>query len=285
MKSGLNKTISVLFIIGIAFSSYFIYKLPTDLINSSHVIDILEMDNVQPVLTRLNILIGVVFLLGVFQVITMYIKKNEIIAAAEPTALHSSNQSKIQEAELEAEDLEVSDIDEDNLEEIIQIIHEKQDHTQQKLEKILQKACNELEAVQGALYLSKKEGKSRFIELETSYAYHTPESQKIRFEYGDGLAGQVAKEGKTVNISKVPEGYITVISGLGNTTPGYLAIVPMKNSNNVIGVVEVASFKEFAKKDIRYLEQVFALATKKVLVKTTETKKVRATKKESETAK
>ena len=63
-----------------------------------------------------------------------------------------------------------------------------------------------------------------------------------------------------------------MISGLGDTTPNNLLIVPLKKGNTVIGVVEIASFKAFRKGDIAYLEQVFSLAAEKTIIKSVENK-------------
>jgi putative methionine-R-sulfoxide reductase with GAF domain len=81
----------------------------------------------------------------------------------------------------------------------------------------------------------------------------------VVYEFGEGLAGQVAKEGKSVNIRNVPEGYITVLSGLGNASPNALVIVPVWFNDQVAGVLEVASFREFSQEDQSYLQAVAGL--------------------------
>jgi len=74
------------------------------------------------------------------------------------------------------------------------------------------------------------------------------------YEFGEGLAGQVAKEGKSINITNVPQGYITVLSGLGSASPNALAIVPVQSADQVVGVLEVASFRPFSRSDENYLQ-------------------------------
>ncbi|WP_020527781.1 GAF domain-containing protein [Flexithrix dorotheae] len=123
----------------------------------------------------------------------------------------------------------------------------------------LSEICKELDASMGALYLSTEEDGIRYIELEAGYAYQVPESKKLRYEYGEGIAGQVAGSGKDIVLDSVPDGYISIISGLGNATPNNLAILPIKLKEHVKGVLEIASFSEFKNGDIDFLKQAIEL--------------------------
>jgi GAF domain-containing protein len=126
-------------------------------------------------------------------------------------------------------------------------------------EKVLSVVCDELEASQAAIYAATSNESKRVIRLLTGYALSLPESSTVVYEFGEGLAGQVAKEGKSVNIRNVPEGYITVLSGLGNASPNALVIVPVWFNDQVAGVLEVASFREFSQEDQSYLQAVAGL--------------------------
>jgi putative methionine-R-sulfoxide reductase with GAF domain len=121
-------------------------------------------------------------------------------------------------------------------------------------EKVLSLACKELEASQAALYVATTHNDKRLIRLVSGYALSLPESQTLVYEFGEGLAGQVAKEGKSINVSNVPQGYITVLSGLGSASPNTLAIVPVQLANQVVGVLEIASFRQFSRSDENYLQ-------------------------------
>jgi GAF domain-containing protein len=121
-------------------------------------------------------------------------------------------------------------------------------------EKVLSMACKELEASQAALYAATIHDDKRVIRLVSGYALSLPESQTLVYEFGEGLAGQVAKEGKSINVSNVPQGYITVLSGLGSASPNALAIVPVQLADQVVGVLEIASFRSFSRSDENYLQ-------------------------------
>ena len=60
------------------------------------------------------------------------------------------------------------------------------------------------------------------------------------------MVGQVVKNGLPLNLDNVPDGYITVISGLGKTTPQNLLIIPIGYDSDFVGVIEIASFTKFS---------------------------------------
>ncbi len=60
-----------------------------------------------------------------------------------------------------------------------------------------------------------------------------------RFEPGDGLLGQAAADGKLIRIDNVPEGYLTVGSGLGRSQPRQLLIVPAMADGAANAVLEL----------------------------------------------
>jgi methyl-accepting chemotaxis protein len=45
-------------------------------------------------------------------------------------------------------------------------------------------------------------------------------------------------------------------SGLGDAPPTNILIVPLKNDNNVLGVIEIASFSEFNKNEVIFIETI-----------------------------
>lgn len=153
-----------------------------------------------------------------------------------------------------------------SIQEIGNILEQSFDSEHKKMEKVLWKVANDLEAVQGAVFLARQKDKEiKIIELFAGYAYYLPESKVLTYEFGEGLAGQVAKDGRLVNISSIPEGYISVISGLGKSSPTNLILVPVKNEQEkVLGVIEIASFRKFDQKDELFLKEVALLLAKEI---------------------
>ncbi|MCK5822781.1 MAG: GAF domain-containing protein [Bacteroidales bacterium] len=109
-------------------------------------------------------------------------------------------------------------------------------------EKFLINVAKKYEIVQGLFYL--KISKSEEFEVCSKYAYFNEEEPK-KIKIGEGLSGQVAKDKKAMNLSEVPENYIKVVSGTGESSPKYLLILPVINKEKTIGIVELASFVPF----------------------------------------
>lgn len=116
----------------------------------------------------------------------------------------------------------------------------------------------ELEASQAAFFISEKREGIRVLRYMAGYAYHIPETKEIIFEYGEGLAGQVAKEGKPVFFNNVPEGYISILSGLGQASPTSMAIFPILINTEVRAVMEIASFKVITESEVKELEKLLS---------------------------
>ena len=112
-----------------------------------------------------------------------------------------------------------------------------------------------MEACQGAVFLKNETDGKRTVRLSSSYAYNLADSAILEYEFGEGLTGQAAKEGKFVKIDTVPEGYINVFSGLGKSAPSHLVFVPLQKNGEILGVMEIASFKSFSNSEEELLKQ------------------------------
>ena len=270
MKSFYNKLnviITVFFVLGILFSAFNLYNLPIELEKISGRIDLTVIKELSPVLNQTNFIVGLTLTLGLGSIIF---------------ALYLLNYNKTVEKIIYVEKTEPQKKDEDSKEELAK----KEDLAKQvkniqsglkdikdrksKYEKVLSSLCMKIDVSQGIMYSVQKEKNKRYIELFATFAYNLPESDSVKYEFGEGLAGQVAKEGKKINIKDIPKGYITIISGLGAASPNHLAILPIMEKGEVVFVVEIASFNEISESDeiliieALKLEEVSLRAAKKV---------------------
>ncbi len=121
-----------------------------------------------------------------------------------------------------------------------------------------------MDANQGAIFLMNDETLSTnkatsghiYLDLLASYAYNKRKYVQKRVLPGEGLVGQAFKDADTIYISDIPEGYADITSGLGGAQPRSVLVVPLKLSDRVYGVVEIASFYEIEKYQIAFLEKL-----------------------------
>jgi len=94
------------------------------------------------------------------------------------------------------------------------------------------------------------------IELLASYAYDRRKYQQKEIAIGEGLLGACYLEKKPVLLTQIPQDYIEITSGLGYEVPKCLYIAPLKVEEDVIGMIEIASFNEFGKHHIEFIDRV-----------------------------
>jgi hypothetical protein len=112
-------------------------------------------------------------------------------------------------------------------------------------------------ANQGALFVLQKDDEGiDFLEMQSCYAFDRTKHFSKRVEVGEGLLGQTFLEKQTVYLKEVPKSFAQITSGLGGANPKTVLIIPLKVNDEVVGVAELASFKEFEAHEISFLEQI-----------------------------
>ncbi|RLD81011.1 MAG: hypothetical protein DRJ10_06710, partial [Bacteroidetes bacterium] len=133
-----------------------------------------------------------------------------------------------------------------------------------------------LKANQGGIFiLNDTDQNDIHLELVAAYAFNREKFINKRINLGEGLVGGVAVEKYTIHMTDLPEEYIEIESGLGDANPNSLLIVPLKLENEVLGVMEIASFKEFKEYEIQLVERIgesiaSTLSTTKINTRTAE---------------
>ncbi len=137
------------------------------------------------------------------------------------------------------------------------ILRQNNDDFTELSNQIIQNLVNYLNANQGGLFvINKDKDEDNSIQLLSAFAYDRRKYIKKEIEMGEGLIGTCAQEKKTIYMTDIPQDYISITSGLGGANPGSLLIVPLKLDDNVLGIVEIASFKEIEKHEIKFVEKV-----------------------------
>ncbi|HEY8375470.1 MAG TPA: response regulator, partial [Nannocystis sp.] len=131
---------------------------------------------------------------------------------------------------------------------------------QRSLESLARLVMSELTPVvgaqHGAMYLMEHAGGKPTLRLVSSYAFIRRKHLASRFILGEGLVGQCALERKPILVTEVPDDYIQVSSGLGEASPRNVAVFPVLFEEEVRGVIELASFHEFAPIQLTFIEQL-----------------------------
>lgn len=121
---------------------------------------------------------------------------------------------------------------------------------------ILSEIINYLNLSQGGIFVLDEQGSDHCLKLAASYAWNQLTHTQKRIKPGEGLVGQCWLERKKINLKKVPENYIRITSGLGDSLPRCVLILPLKSKEDVVGVLELASFSSFEPYQIEFLEKV-----------------------------
>lgn len=124
-------------------------------------------------------------------------------------------------------------------------------------DKILNMIVRYCEAVQGGLFMLNDENPADpFLELRACYAYNRKKFIERKIGLGQGMLGQCFLEKETNVFTTVLNNYFDITSGLGEATPRFLAIVPLKYDQYVMGVLEIASFEKLPNYKIGFIEKI-----------------------------
>ncbi len=122
---------------------------------------------------------------------------------------------------------------------------------------VIQKLVTYLNVEMGTIFLTIKGNKEqKMLETIAAYAYNRRKYINKRFLFGEGLPGTCALEKEKIYINEVPEGYSDIISGVGQTKPRYVLLVPLKIQEEIFGIIELASFRGLEEYELGFVCQL-----------------------------
>ncbi|GAL86768.1 histidine kinase hamp region domain protein [Sporocytophaga myxococcoides] len=138
-----------------------------------------------------------------------------------------------------------------------EILRNHYDSTNEMLDTFLIKLVKYVQANQGWLYIVNDEDENDpYLELKSVYAFDRKKFQTKRIGKGEGLAGQAWIEGDLIYLTDVPDSYVTITSGLGDSNPKAILIVPIKVNDTINGIMEFASFNEFQSYQVEFIQKL-----------------------------
>jgi len=110
----------------------------------------------------------------------------------------------------------------------------------------------------GAFYVAEEVGEEGETELSliATYGYKERKAISNRFKIGEAIVGQAALERKSIVITQAPEDYIKISSGLGESVPTSIIVLPVLFEETVMAVIELASFLPFTEIQQTFLDQL-----------------------------
>ena len=117
---------------------------------------------------------------------------------------------------------------------------------------LMKNLARELEIMAGVVYIRKKS----LFETVSTYALASS-TEPYNFREGEGLTGQVARNQQVMVLTRLPEDHLEVYSGLGQSKPAYLAIVPLIHKNKTVAVLECSGYR-YDPHDIENMFRIFS---------------------------
>ncbi|MEU3628498.1 response regulator, partial [Amycolatopsis coloradensis] len=111
-------------------------------------------------------------------------------------------------------------------------------------------------AQHGTFFLTESGENGTRLRLITSYGHSEDPDAPSEFAMGQSLIGQAAHTKKPIVVDRTPPGFVKISSSLGSAPPVTLIVLPIVFEDQVLGVIELASFGEFTAVRKDFLEQL-----------------------------
>jgi hypothetical protein len=145
----------------------------------------------------------------------------------------------------------------EGLSKFVNILQRNRDNLDELCYELISSLVEYLNANLGALFFLNNENPDdvHFVQMAT-YAFDQKKIINKKIYPEQGLIGRIYNEKETIYLSEIPEGYITITSGLGEGAPKNLLIVPLLINKEVYGAIEIASFNVLKGFQIEFIEKI-----------------------------
>jgi signal transduction histidine kinase/HAMP domain-containing protein/ActR/RegA family two-component response regulator len=125
---------------------------------------------------------------------------------------------------------------------------------------ILSELATLVSAQHGVFYsmTESPDGGEPMLHLQAGYGYEERKRLSTSFRLGEGLVGQCAKEKRRILLTDVPGDYVRINSGLGESPPLNIIVLPVLFEGTLSAVIELASFSPFSVTHQTFLDSITA---------------------------
>lgn len=135
------------------------------------------------------------------------------------------------------------------------IIRQYGHDTQQLADEFIRGLVKYANLNQGGLFLLEEAQGDSHLRLASCYAFDRKKFLTKVVPIGEGLVGQCFLEKEPVYMTHVPKDYVQITSGLGGANPRCIFVIPVKTSEDIVGVLEVASFHELKDFEMEFIQK------------------------------
>ncbi|MGK4152290.1 ATP-binding protein [Kurthia gibsonii] len=121
---------------------------------------------------------------------------------------------------------------------------------------ILSEISQVIHAVHSVFYLREEQDNDILYVKKGAFAENNLDIGRDSFKLGEGLIGQVAKDGHMYKMAVSPENTHVISTSLIDTTPRMLLLMPVYFNRQVIAILEFATLDTFEEKHIQLLNKV-----------------------------
>lgn len=119
---------------------------------------------------------------------------------------------------------------------------------------IITRISNYINAPIGAFFLINRAKKT--FKFTGGYAYQPKKGETNQYHIGEGLIGQVAAEKRVKLLNNIPLDYLKISSGLGNTLPKCIYLIPVVFEDETLAVIELGLQERPDEKTVLFLNSI-----------------------------
>lgn len=137
-----------------------------------------------------------------------------------------------------------------------EILRRNNDNIEELSYNIVRYLVNYMKINQAGFFILNQTAEGDFyFELTACMAFDRKKFADKQIGWGEGLIGRCGLEKETIFLTDVPDNYIHITSGLGESNPRSVLMVPLKANDEIFGVIEMASFHVFQEHEIGFVEK------------------------------